>query len=387
LTVLAANQATNLEENPPSTEQILEAGEAFLFWWNSIDTGMIALAFMFVIAVYLTRRWLARGIVKLGNAIFRRISGTLSDEVCDRLSEAIEVLLVTLALYLTLDTLDAPPVLNGLLLKLITSVAVLAVFSAWYRLAEAFVSVLFKQKTGPVVRVEQDWIVRTTRFAIVLFGLTSLLKIWNIDISGALTGVGVLGAGFAIAAQDLVRNLIAGMTNQTEDRFETGDAIEVPGMFMGVVARVDLRSTLIMGFDQIPRHVPNSELANAVLMNFTRMKHRRIWIEFGVVLGTSQEQVNAIKDGLQTFLKESGLFELGSAAPKYTYAHKITDHSIEMLFVAFTKRGGYEDYLIASEAANLKIIELVAEAGTELAYPTQTLDVPGYPGNQSPSVV
>jgi len=363
-----------VNEDTLTTEQLRKTGALFLDWWRELDIETLGLSVGLVLVVFVSRRWLAKGLVKLAGGIFKKMSGTLSDEATDKLSEAAEVLLITLALFIALEGLEPPPVLNGLMRNVIGSVAVLAVFSAWYRLAGPFISLLFSQKPG-VVRVEQEWMVRATRFAIVLFGLTSLLNVWSIDISGALTGVGVLGAGLAIAAQDLIRNLIAGMSNLTEDRFETGDAIEVPGMFLGTVARVDLRSTLIQGFDQIPRHVPNSELANAVVMNFSRMEHRRIWMEFGLVLETSAAQVAAIKKGLHAFLRESELFELGDAAPKYVYAHKITDHGIEMLFVALTKSNGYEDFLRASEAVSLKILEVVEAAGTELAYPTQTLDL------------
>jgi len=363
-----------VNEDTSTTDQLRETGEVFLDWWWALDIEALGLAVGLVLVVFVCRRWLAKGVVKLTASIFKKLSRTLSDEVVDKLSEAAEVLLVTFALFIALEGLEPPAVLNGLMRNLIGSVAVLAVFSAWYQLAGPFISLLFSQRPG-VVRVEQEWMVRVTRFAIVLFGLTSLLNVWSIDISGALTGVGVLGAGLAIAAQDLIRNLIAGMSNLTEDRFETGDAIEVEGMFIGTVARVDLRSTLIQGFDQIPRHVPNSELANAVVMNFSRMKHRRIWMEFGLVLETSAAQVAAIKESLHAFLRESDLFELGDAAPKYVYAHKITENAIEVLFVALTRHGGYEDYLRASEAVNLKILEVVEAAGTELAYPTQTIEL------------
>jgi len=103
----------------------------------------------------------------------------------------------------------------------------------------------------------------------------------------------------AIAAQDLVRNLIAGMTNQSEERFVTGDAIEVEGSFLGTVKRIDLRSTLVLGFDQIPRHVPNTDLSNSIVKNYTRMQHRRVWVTFQLVLSTSLEQLEATRSALE----------------------------------------------------------------------------------------
>ena len=97
-----------------------------------------------------------------------------------------------------------PEIAGGLLKRLIISVAVIAVFAAWYRLAGVFIAQL-KDERFDEIRVEKDWMVRVAKFAITLLGLAAFLEVWEIDISGALTGVGVLGAGFAIAAQDLVR--------------------------------------------------------------------------------------------------------------------------------------------------------------------------------------
>lgn len=143
---------------------------------------------------------------------------------------------------------------------------------------------------------------------------------------------------------------------------------------MGTVERIDLRSTMIAGFDEIPRHVPNSDLANSVVLNFSRMKHRRLWVGVPLVLSTTAVQIEQIKAGLTDFLNSSGRFDTRPEAPKYVYASNIRDHAIEILFVARTKAAGYEDLLFAKEALNLRVFELVAEAGTDLAYPTQTIE-------------
>jgi small-conductance mechanosensitive channel len=90
--------------------------------------------------------------------------------------------------------------------------------------------------------------------------------------------VGVLGAGLAIAAQDFVRNLVAGMNNMSEKRFERGDWIAVEGGIEGTVQRIDVRSTTIMGFDRVPRYVPNSGLSNAIVLNKSRIRHQLLRI-------------------------------------------------------------------------------------------------------------
>lgn len=123
-----------------------------------------------------------------------------------------------------------------------------------------------------------------------------------------MTGVGVLGAGLAIAAQDLVRNLIAGMTNMSDKRFETGDAIEIAGGVSGVVERIDLRSTLLLGFDLIPRYVPNSDLSNAVVLNYSNQKRRRVLTKLSLVHSATRAQIEDVRDRLKDYLQTSGDF-------------------------------------------------------------------------------
>lgn len=351
-------------------------------WSNSVASQNLVVVIVAIAVVLVLRRWLAKLVVKLATSVVRHLNADIGEDVQLKMVEATEMLLVALVCYIGLEVLNPPEVAGGVLRRLIISVAVIAVFSAWYRLAGTFVAVL-REDTLEDIRIEKDWMVRVAKFAIMLLGISALLEVWDIDISSALTGVGVLGAGLAIAAQDLVRNLIAGMTNVSEERFKKGDAIEVPGMLMGTVEKIDLRSTMILGFDQIPRHVPNADLGNSVVLNYSRIKSRRVLMRFGLVLSSSEHQVRQVKEGVKDYIETSGIFAIDSASPLHIYAHEITDHAIEFLVIALTVKGGYADMLEARESLNLKILELVEAAGTELAYPTQTIETKAEPSTKA----
>jgi MscS family membrane protein len=211
----------------------------------------------------------------------------------------------------------------------------------------------------------------------LLLGLTALLKVWQVDISGALTGVGVLGAGLAIAMQDLIRNLVAGMTNMSEKRFQSGDAIQVEGQFLGTVERIDLRSTLVVGFDQIPRYIPNSDLSDSVVLNYSARIHRRVKVIVPLVLSSTEEQIEAVRDDLRQHHQNSGDFHLDEEAAQYIYVSDIGPSSVNIMLYVWTKGPDYDDYLQTIERLTLAILRAVKKAGTELAYPTQTLQIDG----------
>ncbi|MEP1197928.1 mechanosensitive ion channel family protein [Tateyamaria sp.] len=341
---------------------------------GDVDTNSVVWALIGIALVFLIRKQLSAFGLMCFRALLARFAVDLSAEVEAHLKTATEILFVTLAIYVAVSFL-LPDDGSGLFLsRVLSSVAIVAIFGAWYRLSGPFASLL-RNDTSSLVSSETDWIERVTQFSVLLFGLTSLLKVWQIDITGALTGVGVLGAGLAIATQDLLRNLVAGMTNISEKRFETGDAIQVEGQFVGTVKRIDLRSTMVVGFDQIPRHIPNSDLSNSVVLNYSARKHRRIMLKVPLMLSATQSQIEAVRDGIRHHHQTSGDFELGNAAPKHIYVSDFGASSVDILIYVWTRGPDYQEYLQITERLTLAILSITRNAGTTLAYPTQTLKI------------
>lgn len=341
-------------------------------WIDSVDPATVAVAAILVAATYFVRGPVARKLIDWFEKLIDDVVGQIGERTKARLAKAVGTLLMTLAVYLAMETLELPPLAGGVARNILASVAIVAVFSTWYELCGPFVSVLRSGEFRDMA-LESDWVTRVTQFAILILGVTALLKVWEIDISGALTGVGVLGAGLAIAAQDLIRNLIAGMTNQSEKRFLTGDAIEIEGGLAGTVRRIDLRSTLVLGFDQVPRYVPNADLSNAIVKNYSRMQHRRVLLTVPLVLSSTDEQVTSVQSAIAAYLRDSGDFDAGQADSFFARVSALGDSSIDIMVFALTPTGNYGEWLEITERLLLAIRRYIAEAGTELAYPTRTV--------------
>ncbi len=353
-------------------------------WIVNLSTETVIWSLIGVVLAFVFRSQIASAGLAVAKTILKQFSATLSEDVEAELRSAAEILVSVFSVFVAVQVLLPEGVAKVFLERVLASVAIFAVFGAWYNLSGPFVSLLRNEKTTPVTS-EVDWVQRVTQFAILLFGVTSLLKVWQIDISGALTGVGVLGAGLAIAAQDLVRNLVAGMTNISEKRFETGDAIEIENQIMGTVERIDLRSTKIVGFDEVPRYVPNADLSNAIVKNYSVLKRRRVLVKVPLVLSSTQDQIEAVRDGLKAYHRTSGDFDLTDAAPKYIYVSGLGPSSIDIMIYAWTTGPAYELLLQVTERLSLAILRITREAGTKLAYPTQTLhwDPSAYDANKA----
>lgn len=341
-------------------------------WFDTSDRIDFYAAVLFALAILVFRKPIASFLMARLNALFHRLSITLSADVTKQLTNAAVILLAVFAVFVGLEVTSLPDLLDSIVRRLCTSVAIVAVFATWHGLCGPFVELL--QGSAPnTTTTEKQWVERVAQFAIVILGIAALLKVWEVDISSAMTGVGVMGAGLAIAAQDLVRNLVAGMTNINEKRFVIGDAIEVDGVLAGTVEQIDLRSTTVRGFDQIPRYVPNAELSNAVVKNYGQLYHRRVMTTIQLILSTSEAQVLQIRDGLRDYLSDSGDFDLSEAAPRYVVIEGVSSYSLDILFYARTTTPDYGAWLDVKERFSLKVLQLVEEAGTSLAFPTQTI--------------
>ena len=108
--------------------------------------------------------------------------------------------------------------------------------------------------------------------AILLYAIlfTSLFRqVFNYDINKVITGGAVVAAVVALALQDTLGNLFAGIALHMENTYELGDVIH-SGDHTGVVEAVSWRATRIRGFNNQPVIIPNSVLAHERLEVFPR---------------------------------------------------------------------------------------------------------------------
>src|SRR5204862_7475031 len=97
---------------------------------------------------------------------------------------------------------------------------------------------------------------------------TSLFStVFHFDVRGLLTGGAVVAAVVALALQDTLGNLFAGIALHMEETYEIGDVVH-SGDYMGIVEGVSWRATRIRGFNNQVVVVPNSVVARARLEIF-----------------------------------------------------------------------------------------------------------------------
>lgn len=121
------------------------------------------------------------------------------------------------------------------------------------------------------------------RYTIILMGVLVAFAIVNIDFTTLKVLIGALGVGIGFGLREIVNNLISGFILLSDKTIVHNDLIEVKGI-LGKVESVGIRTTTIRTFNNVEVIVPNTNLVNNELINYT---HSDPVIRIDVPLGVS----------------------------------------------------------------------------------------------------
>jgi len=173
----------------------------------------------------------------------------------------------------------------GLVNAIVTTLLFVIVFLVVYRLGR---SVVTRAVESSLKR--QDFDETLVRFAVSL--TVGVMTVFAAALAAAIAGFGTVLAAFAtlggaltlavgFAAQDLIANFVAGVFVIKDKTFTVGDWIEWEEND-GVVREIHLRVTKLDTLDNQLMTVPNSDLANAAVINNVANDRRRVSIGFGI---------------------------------------------------------------------------------------------------------
>jgi small-conductance mechanosensitive channel len=121
------------------------------------------------------------------------------------------------------------------------------------------------------------------RYLIIVIGVFTALAIINIDFTSLKVLIGALGVGIGFGLREIVNNLISGFILLWDKTIVQNDLIEVKGL-LGRVEAVGVRTTVIRTFNNVEVIVPNTNLVNNELINYT---HSDTVIRIDIPVGVS----------------------------------------------------------------------------------------------------
>ncbi len=135
-------------------------------------------------------------------------------------------------------------------------------------------------------------LIHVTTILIGIFAALSILHL-NKTVTSLLAGAGILGLALGFAFQDIASNFIAGIIIATNRPYRVGELIRTRE-HEGVVQRIDLRTTELRSLQGVQVIIPNKELFQNVLFNYTRNGTRRVDMIIRVSYDTDLYKVRRI---------------------------------------------------------------------------------------------
>jgi small conductance mechanosensitive channel len=117
--------------------------------------------------------------------------------------------------------------------------------------------------------------------AIFFSGIMSALDILELDktVSSLLAGVGIIGLALGFAFQDITSNFISGAFIALKRPFDVGHTIETNG-FVGTIEEIQLRSTTLRTQTGLHVIIPNKDIFQKPIINYSRTESRKVELEF-----------------------------------------------------------------------------------------------------------
>lgn len=143
---------------------------------------------------------------------------------------------------------------------------------------------------------------RGMKLMIVLAELVAISDIWGYSTNRIVAGLGVSGIIISFTAQDLVKNTFSAFILLFNNAFDIGDWIE-SGQTKGTVESISLRFTKIRTRSHGLVSVPNSELANGNLTNWSKKPGFLVSFTFQLDPSTSGGSLETCLDHLVNLLK------------------------------------------------------------------------------------
>jgi len=229
---------------------------------------------------------------------------------------------------------------------------------------------------------------------IIMLSIIAILKIFGVDLTALLSGLGIAGAAVAFAAKDSIANVFGSISILMGNVFEQGDWIETSDVD-GTVVEIGLRASTIRTFDNALISIPNSELSSKSVKNWSRRRiGRRIKMSIGVTYESNFSDIkNAIEDIRLMLQEHSGIANehtsfddpkrearlvsiedfKGIKRTTLVYLDEFADSSINILLYCFSRSVVWSEWLEVKEDVMYKIADILAKNNLEFAYPALTI--------------
>jgi MscS family membrane protein len=220
---------------------------------------------------------------------------------------------------------------------------------------------------------------KALKIFVVIFGVLVTFQNLGFNVLSVLAGLGLGGLAFALAAKDTCANFFGSIMILLDRPFNIGDWVII-GNTEGTVEEIGFRSTRIRTFYNSLITIPNAALANDNVDNMGMREYRRIKAFFGLTYDTPAEKMEAFLEGVRNIVE-------ANPNTRKDYYHVVFnsygDFGLIVMLYCFLKVPDWGHELVERQNIYLEILRLAETIGVEFAFPTRTLHIETFPGQDT----
>jgi len=280
------------------------------------------------------------------------------------------LLTVAIGIHLGLSFSDIPEKHLGYLSKSLHIVIILAITLALANMAGRLFKNYIRKSNLPIPTTGLAYgILKGT---ILVIGTLICLSVMGISIAPLLTALGVGGLAVALAMQDTLANLFAGIHILMEKSIRIGDFVKLETGQEGYIDDITWRTTRVRMLPNNIVVVPNSKLAQSVVTNYYLPEKRMsLLIAIGVSYSSDPDQVERI---LVDVAKKGALDIPGLLAEPEPFVRFIPGFGESSLdFTLICQVREFVDQYLAQHELRKRILKRFNEEGLEIPFPHRTV--------------
>ena len=334
-----------------------------------------------MLTAIMTRTFFVNRVIKWLDKLTEGTESSVDDILLDSVEKPLSYVPIVIGLYLLTVYLPISGSLGNFGTQLVRSLVAFTIFSALINSVTPLFSIL-SNRTWLTASMSM-WMERAIRVILWIICLAIILDIFGIQIGPLVAGLGLFSVAVALGAQDLFKNLIAGILIIGENRFQPGDRIEVAGELHGVVEQIGFRSTMIRLFNTAPMVIPNKDLSDVKVINHGNMIYRRLNWTINLLYSTTVEELKKICEQIESYIQKSKEFEENPSQASFAKAAEFGASSIDVRILCYTRPSNLVEFSTTKENLMHEIMRIVRENGSDFAYPSTSVYVESTPDSIS----
>jgi small-conductance mechanosensitive channel len=208
-----------------------------------------------------------------------------------------------------------------------------------------------------------------TTIQVLFLATIALIALSNlgVDVTALIAGLGVGGIAVALAAQNVLGDLLASLSIVLDKPFVIGDFI-VAGTEKGTVELMGIKTTRLRSLSGEELVLSNKDLLESRIQNFKRMWRRRVVQLFGVVYSTPVDVLAKIPDWVKELVEKEQMLTFDRC-----HLMRYGTSSLDYELVFFVDDPDYNKYMDVQQRVLLGILQKFTEEKVDFAFPTQTV--------------